>query len=82
MKKHDNNLKGVLFKNTRKNKPNQPDEWGSVEIDGQEYRLAVWGWKKSANGNKYKALRLTPADAENYEAPKDAGDVPAGVEGQ
>ena len=42
---NDNNNKGVLFKNDRKEKENHPDYRGNIEVDGKEYYIK--GWKKT-----------------------------------
>jgi len=44
MTKYDNNMRGILFKNDKKQKDSHPDYKGSCEIDGIEYWIS--GWKK------------------------------------
>lgn len=59
-------LEGSLFRNDRKDKPNQPDYTGRVRIGGTLYRLA--GWKKArANGDGYLSLQVR---AEAEQAPR------------
>jgi hypothetical protein len=51
-------LSGVLFKNSYKEKPNQPDYSGECLIDGETYKIAGWA-KKSAAGNPYMSLAFS-----------------------
>lgn len=53
-KEYDNNLRGVLFKNDRKESDSHPDYKGSAEVDGVEYWLSAW-IKTGANG-KFMSL--------------------------
>jgi hypothetical protein len=68
---------GVLFKNRRKEKPNQPDYTGNVNIGGEVLNLSAW-IKEDKNGGKFLSLavskdgqRRAPADT-----PKDDSDIP------
>lgn len=82
MKTYDNNLRGAIFANTYKRPGTKmPDVTGVVEIDGVTYKIAGWN-NKSAKGVEYTSLVLKPKDSENYEEPKDVGDLPQGVEGK
>jgi uncharacterized protein (DUF736 family) len=62
MADYDNNLRGVLFKNTRKTKDSQPDYRGSCEIEGVEYWIA--GWKKvpKSGGDSFLSLAFSVKD--------------------
>ena len=56
---YDNNNKGVLFKNDRKEKENHPDYRGNIEVDGKEYYIK--GWKKvSKSGTAFLSLAVDP----------------------
>ena len=46
------NNKGVLFPNTNKTKPSQPDFTGKIVINDQEKRLSAWE-NKTPEGQKY-----------------------------
>lgn len=46
---------GSLFRNEKKNAPNQPDYEGNALIGGKTYRIAAW-LKTSKNGIKYMSL--------------------------
>jgi len=60
MPDYDNNMRGVLFQNT-KEKDTQPDYKGSCEIDGKEYWLS--GWKKLSKDNKpFMSLAINEKD--------------------
>lgn len=61
MPEFDNNLRGVLFKNDRKEKDSHPDYKGQCEIDGAEYWLSAW-IKTGAKG-KFMSLSFTAKDA-------------------
>ena len=57
---YDNNLRGVLFKNDRKERDNHPDYKGSAEIDGEEYWLSAW--IKEGQKGKFMSLSFTLKD--------------------
>lgn len=44
---YDNTNKGIIGKNTRKEKDTHPDLSGSINVDGKDYWLS--GWKKTRN---------------------------------
>ena len=46
---------GSLFRNEKKNAPNQPDYEGNALVGGKTYRIAAW-IKTSKNGTKYMSL--------------------------
>ena len=39
---YDNNMRGVLFRNDRKEKETHPDYKGSCEVDGVEMWISAW----------------------------------------
>ncbi len=55
MSDYDNNLRGALFKNDRKEKDTHPDYKGSCEIDGTEFWVSAW-IKQSKAGAKFMSL--------------------------
>jgi hypothetical protein len=65
MSDYDNNLRGVLFKNERKEKDTHPDYKGSAEIGGVEYWLSAW--IKAGKNGKFMSLSFSAKE----EAPKD-----------
>jgi hypothetical protein len=62
MSDFDNELKGVLFKNDRKESDEDRDYSGSAAINGREYWLS--GWKKrSKSGTPFLSLSFKPKEA-------------------
>lgn len=62
---YDNNMRGVLFKNDRKENENQPGYTGKIEIDGTEYRLSAW--VKEGKKGKFFSLAVQPVDKKEDE---------------
>ena len=72
---YDNELRGVLFRNDRKDKESQPDHKGNCQIDGVEYWISAWVNVKPSDGGKYFRIQFqrkdeqpakeVPAQAEN-----------------
>lgn len=62
---------GSLFKNTKKNAPNQPDYEGNALIGGKTYRIAAW-LKTSKNGTKYMSLAFNEPQPVQQTAPAPA----------
>lgn len=58
MNNYDNNMRGFLFKNSKKTTENHPDYTGNCEIDGKQIRLSAW-IKESKKGAKYMSLAFT-----------------------
>lgn len=56
---------GSLFKNDRKEKPNQPDYTGNGVIDGVEMRLSAW--IKEGRKGKFMSLAFTPKDDQSQD---------------
>jgi hypothetical protein len=65
MTEYSNELRGVLFKNDRKEKDTHPDYKGSAEIEGVEYWLSAW--IKTSTKGKFMSLSFKAKD----EAPTD-----------
>jgi uncharacterized protein (DUF736 family) len=59
MAEYDNNNKGALFKNKKKETDNHPDYNGSITVDGTEYWISSW-LKTSKNGEKFMSLSVKP----------------------
>jgi len=68
---YDNNMKGVLFKNDKKESDQHPDLKGSMEVNGVEYWLAAWA-NKTKEGDKYLKLSISPKDEQKAEKPEAA----------
>ena len=55
-----NELSGILFKNDRKERDNQPDYKGSTTVKGVAYWIS--GWKKQGQNGTFLSLALTEKD--------------------
>ena len=60
MNQYDNTDRGVLFKNTRKEKDSHPDYNGSINVGGTEMWLSAW-IKQGKNG-PFMSLSVKPKD--------------------
>jgi hypothetical protein len=60
MTDYDNNMRGVLFKNDRKEKETHPDYKGSCEINNEEMWMSAW-IKEGKNG-KFMSFSFTPKE--------------------
>lgn len=54
---YDDTNSGVLFKNDRKERDNQPDYTGKINVDGKELRLAAW--IKQGKKGKFMSIRVS-----------------------
>jgi hypothetical protein len=52
---YDNEMRGVLFRNDKREKDSQPQAKGTCQIDGVEYWVSAWT-NTDKNGNKYQSL--------------------------
>jgi hypothetical protein len=68
-------LSGSLFKNKRKETPNQPDYTGSAKIEGVEYWVSAWIKVPQSGGDKYMSFALTEKDAPSR-SPSDPPAIP------
>lgn len=59
---YDNELRGSLFRNDRKEKDTHPDYTGSCQIDGVEYYMNAW-IRESKAGKKYFSFSFKAKDA-------------------
>jgi hypothetical protein len=48
-------MRGVLFRNDKREKDSQPQAKGTCQIDGVEYWVSAWT-DTDRNGNKYQSL--------------------------
>lgn len=60
-RQYDDEKRGVLFRNEKKDSEKHPDYRGFMQIEGVEYRLAAWV-RESAKGTKYMSLSATPPE--------------------
>ena len=49
--------KGALFNNSYKEKDNQPDKRGSINVEGKVFDIAAW-INKDKNGQEYLSLSV------------------------
>lgn len=57
MTQYDNNMRGVLFKNNKKESDKHPDYKGEVNIEGIEYWQSAW-INEDKNGKKYMSQKF------------------------
>src|SRR4051794_4592130 len=60
MTQYDNTNRGIVSKNTRKEKDTHPDIKGSINIEGVEYWLD--GWQKQGSKGTFYSLSAKPKD--------------------
>ena len=60
MNEYSNNMRGILFKNDRKEKETHPDYKGSCEINGEEMWMSAW-LKNGKNGT-FMSFSFTPKE--------------------
>ena len=66
---YDNNNRGSLFKNDRKDDAKFPDYKGSINVDGTDYWLSAW-INVSKDGNKFMSLSVKNKNADASLQPK------------
>jgi hypothetical protein len=54
-------MRGILFKNLKKEKPTHSDHYGLMRVGGKRYWMNGWV-HIDKNGNPYLALRFKPKD--------------------
>ena len=62
MAEYDNEKRGVLFKNDRKEKDTHPDYRGSCEIEGIEYWMSAW--VKEGKSGKFMSFSFQPKEGQ------------------
>lgn len=60
---YDNDMKGTLGKNKRKEKDSHPDYTGSCEIDGEQYWISGWVKENRTTREKFFSLAFNLKDA-------------------
>ena len=55
---YDNTNRGVLFKNSRKEKDTHPDYTGQINVAGTLYNISAWS-NKSKSGKSYYGLQVS-----------------------
>ena len=75
MTEYNNENRGVLFKNDRKDSEKHPDYKGNINVGGVEYWLSAW-IKESTKG-KFMSLSIQPKE-EQKQTPKKADPISTG----
>lgn len=73
MAEYDNELNGVAYWNDYKKLPKQPSYRGTLQIDGVQYKQAVWE-KVSKNGKKYLSFSYEKVDDQPKESQSSSAD--------
>ena len=68
MPQYDNNMSGVLFRNTRSKGENSPEYTGSCEINREEYWVSAW--VKEGKKGKFFSLAFRAKDEQQKPAPQ------------
>lgn len=66
-KPFDNNMRGTLGKNERREKDTHPEYTGKCEIEGSMYWISAW--VKEANGRKFFSLAFKPIEQQQAQQP-------------
>lgn len=70
MSNYDNNMRGTLGKNKRREKDTHPEYTGKCEIDGRMYWISAW--IKEGQGEKFFSLSFKPQEQQQSRAPAPA----------
>ena len=63
-KEYDNTDSGVLFRNTDKDHPKQPDYRGNLNVGGTEFWLSAWLKQSKKDGKKFLSLAVKRKDGQ------------------
>ena len=72
MPEYDNHMRGVLFRNSRKETDKHPDHQGNCEIEGKQYWISAWV-KTSQKGIKFFSLSFKPKAAPKEQPQQEFG---------
>lgn len=59
MQAYDNEMRGVLFRNDKRETDKHPEYTGKVQIRGEEFRLAAWVRESSKSGQKFFSIAVS-----------------------
>jgi hypothetical protein len=78
---YNNNMRGTIGRNKRREKSNHPDYNGSCEIDGVEYWISGWMQENRTTHEKFLSLAFKEKDAaQNRREP--STDKPGGFDSE
>ena len=59
---------GAIFKNDKKEKESHPDYTGSINVEGKDFRIALW--VKDGNKGKFFSASISEKTDTGYTPPK------------
>lgn len=71
MTDYDNTNTGALFRNDKDGNEKRPDYTGTINVNGEEFRLAAW-IREAKSGKKYMSLRVSEQQERQATAPQAA----------
>jgi len=74
---YNNELKGVLFRNDKKQSDKHPDYKGNVQVAGVKYWLSAWINERKDGNGKYMSLSLQPKEGHQRNTPSQPICAPA-----
>lgn len=77
MTQYDNTNKGILSKNTRKEKDTHPDINGQINVEGTEYILSGWLKERKDGSGKFYSLSIKRKEGQ---APSKPAAAPAAID--
>ena len=72
---YDNDMRGTLGKNKRKEKDTHPDYSGSCEIGGVGYWISGWLKENGSTGEKFFSLSFKEKDPRTTQKPRPTGGI-------
>lgn len=69
MTQYDNNMRGIISKNDRKQTDKHPDIKGQCEIDGKHYWIDGWQKSRNSDGSKFYSLSFKPKVSGGMDVP-------------
>jgi hypothetical protein len=74
VQQYDNTNSGALFRNNDKEKENDRDYSGTLDVDGVEYWLSGWVRTSKKSGAKFLSLKVKPKNAQAKKSAAGADD--------
>ena len=70
MEQYDNTNRGAIFKNDRKEKENQPDLTGKLNVEGKDFYVSAWK-KESKSGMPFYSISVSLPREEKAQTAED-----------